>query len=115
MKLNAIQEMGYDEFALRSTMNMPSRLYRYYPDVASNEKPLVKQLIILFRHWKIILFFSNHRQNLMMYTILIYILIISRFQKEVRLTSRLNHPNIIKIVAQDTTGDRKYYIILIRI
>lgn len=38
MKLNAIQEMGYDEFALRSTMNMPSRLYRYYPDVASNEK-----------------------------------------------------------------------------
>lgn len=35
---------------------------------------------------------------------------ISRFQKEVRLTSRLNHPNIIKIVAQDTTGDRKYYI-----
>ncbi|WP_408609821.1 protein kinase [Lachnoclostridium edouardi] len=40
---------------------------------------------------------------------------ISRFQKEVRLTSRLNHPNIIKIVAQDTTGDRKYYIILIRI
>ena len=38
MKLNAIQEMGYDEFALRSKMNMPSRLYKYYPDVASNEK-----------------------------------------------------------------------------
>ena len=35
---------------------------------------------------------------------------ILRFQKEVRLTSRLNHPNVIRIVAYDTTGERKYYI-----
>lgn len=37
-------------------------------------------------------------------------LAILRFQKEVRLTSRLNHPNVIRIVAFDTVGDRKYYI-----
>ena len=33
-----------------------------------------------------------------------------RFQKEVRLTSRLNHPNVIRIIAYDTIGSRKYYI-----
>lgn len=33
-----------------------------------------------------------------------------RFQKEVRLTSRLNHPNVIRIIAYDTEGERKYYI-----
>lgn len=38
MKLNEIQEMGYDEFALRSKINMPSRLYRYYPDIESTDK-----------------------------------------------------------------------------
>jgi len=35
---------------------------------------------------------------------------ILRFQKEVRLTSRLNHPNVIKIVTYDTTSEQKYYI-----
>lgn len=35
---------------------------------------------------------------------------ILRFQKEVRLTSRLNHPNVIRIVAYDTMGESKYYI-----
>ena len=33
-----------------------------------------------------------------------------RFQKEVRLTSRLNHPNVIRIIAYDTMGEKKYYI-----
>ena len=33
-----------------------------------------------------------------------------RFQKEVRLTSRLNHPNVIRIIACDTEGENKYYI-----
>lgn len=33
-----------------------------------------------------------------------------RFQKEVRLTSRLNHPNVVRVVAYDTTGEQKYYI-----
>lgn len=33
-----------------------------------------------------------------------------RFQKEVRLISRLNHPNVIKIIGYDTSGDKKYYI-----
>ncbi len=33
-----------------------------------------------------------------------------RFQKEIRLTSRLDHPNVIRIVTYNTTGDKKYYI-----
>lgn len=32
MNLNEIQNMGYDEFSLRSKINMPLRLYRYYPN-----------------------------------------------------------------------------------
>ncbi len=35
---------------------------------------------------------------------------IERFKKEIRLTRRLAHPNIIKIIAYDAEGDRKYYI-----
>ncbi len=38
MNLNEIQEMGYDEFALRSKINIPLRLYRYYPNIESNDK-----------------------------------------------------------------------------
>lgn len=33
-----------------------------------------------------------------------------RFKKEIRLTMRLSHPNIIKVVAYDADGVRKYYI-----
>ena len=33
MALDEIQNMGYDEFALRSKINMPLRLYRYYPNL----------------------------------------------------------------------------------
>lgn len=35
MNLNEIHEMGYDEFAFRSKINVPLRLYRYYPNIAS--------------------------------------------------------------------------------
>lgn len=38
MKLNEIQNMGYDEFSLRSKINMPLRLYRYYPNKKSKNK-----------------------------------------------------------------------------
>ncbi len=33
-----------------------------------------------------------------------------RFAKEIRLITRLSHPNIIKIIAFNTDGDRKFYI-----
>lgn len=33
-----------------------------------------------------------------------------RFKKEIRLTRRLAHPNIVKIIAYDADNDRKYYI-----
>lgn len=36
--------------------------------------------------------------------------IVLRFQKEVRLTKRLNHPNIIKIISYNVDKERKYYI-----
>ena len=32
MRLSEIQEMGYNKFAFRSRINVPQRLYRYYPD-----------------------------------------------------------------------------------
>lgn len=35
---------------------------------------------------------------------------IDRFKKEIRLTMRLSHPNIIKIIAYDADGSRKWYI-----
>lgn len=35
---------------------------------------------------------------------------VDRFKKEIRLTMRLSHPNIIKIVAYDADGNRKWYI-----
>lgn len=38
MSLKEIQEMGYDEFALRSKINMPLRLYRYYPNTVRQEE-----------------------------------------------------------------------------
>ena len=38
MKLSEVQKMGYDEFALHSKVNMPLRLYRYYPDIESKDK-----------------------------------------------------------------------------
>ena len=36
--------------------------------------------------------------------------IVLRFQKEVRLTNRLNHPNIIKIISYSVDKDRRFYI-----
>lgn len=36
--------------------------------------------------------------------------IVLQLLKEVRLTSRLNHPNVIRIIACDTEGENKYYI-----
>ena len=33
-----------------------------------------------------------------------------RFKKEIRLTMRLSHPNIIKIISYDADGSRKWYI-----
>ena len=37
MNLNEIQNMGWDEFAIRSKFNMPLRLYRYFPDVEKKD------------------------------------------------------------------------------
>ena len=37
MPLAEIHSMGYDEFALRSKINMPLRLYRYYPNIVNND------------------------------------------------------------------------------
>ena len=33
-----------------------------------------------------------------------------RFKKEIRLTTKLSHPNIVKIIGYNADGDRKYYI-----
>ncbi len=38
MSLNEIQNMGYDEFSLRAKINMPLRLYRYYPNKKGKDK-----------------------------------------------------------------------------
>ena len=38
MNLNEIQNMGYDEFSFRSKINMPLRLYRYYPNKKDIDK-----------------------------------------------------------------------------
>lgn len=35
---------------------------------------------------------------------------VDRFQKEIRLTMRLSHPNVIKIISYNVDGDRKWYI-----
>lgn len=44
MKLNEIQDMGYDEFSLRSKINMPLRLYRYYPNKRNRDKETGKEI-----------------------------------------------------------------------
>ena len=38
MNLDEIQNMGYDEFTLRAKINMPLRLYRYYPNKKVKDK-----------------------------------------------------------------------------
>ena len=43
MKLDEIQNMGCDEFSLRSKINMPLRLYRYYPDRTIVDKRTKKE------------------------------------------------------------------------
>lgn len=35
---------------------------------------------------------------------------IQRFEREVRLLSRLNHPNIVKIIAGNLVADQKFYV-----
>ena len=35
---------------------------------------------------------------------------IQRFEREVRLLSRLNHPNIVKIIASNLVADQKFYV-----
>lgn len=32
MKLDEVQNMGYDEFSLRTKVNMPLKLYKYFPN-----------------------------------------------------------------------------------
>lgn len=32
MNLNDVQSMGYDEFNMRAKMNMPPKLYKYFPN-----------------------------------------------------------------------------------
>lgn len=44
MKLDEIQNMGYDEFSLRSKINMPLRLYRYYPNTEFQDKETGKKV-----------------------------------------------------------------------
>lgn len=38
MNLDDIQKMGYDEFSFRSKLNMPLKLYRYYPNKVDKGK-----------------------------------------------------------------------------
>lgn len=44
MDLYEIQNMGYDEFSLRSKINMPLRLYRYYPNKKNRDKETGEEL-----------------------------------------------------------------------
>lgn len=44
MKLDEIQNMGYDEFSLRSKINMPLHLYRYYPNTITKDKETGKEV-----------------------------------------------------------------------
>lgn len=37
VRLDKLQNMGYKEFALRSKLNMPLKLYKYYPNVIKDE------------------------------------------------------------------------------
>lgn len=76
MNLNEIQNMGYDEFSLRSKSNMPLRLYRYYPNKKVKDKKQAKKSITLFKHWKITRFFFRVRPSMTMYMIRISTLII---------------------------------------
>ena len=32
MNLTEVQNMGYDEFSMRAKMNMPLKLYKYFPN-----------------------------------------------------------------------------------
>lgn len=36
--LDEIEQMGYDEFGLRAKLNMPMKLYKYFPNIAKEEK-----------------------------------------------------------------------------
>lgn len=36
-KLEDIQKMGYEEFSYRARLNMPRKLYRYYPNKTNGE------------------------------------------------------------------------------
>ena len=44
IRLDDIQNMGYDEFSLRSKINMPLQLYRYYPDKTLIEQDTNKKI-----------------------------------------------------------------------
>lgn len=44
MKLDEIQNMGYDEFSLRSKINMPLHLYRYYPNTITKDQETGKEI-----------------------------------------------------------------------
>ena len=37
MNLNEIQNMGCQEFGVRSKLNMPLKLYRYFPNIIKKE------------------------------------------------------------------------------
>lgn len=39
MQLDEIQNMGYEEFSLRSKVHMPSKFYRYFPNTVKDGKP----------------------------------------------------------------------------
>ena len=51
MNLTEVQNMGYDEFSMRAKMNMPLKLYKYFPNrltelvrlVDKTEKPIVDE------------------------------------------------------------------------
>lgn len=44
MKLDEIQNMGYDKFSFRSKINMPLHLYRYYPNTITKDKETGKEV-----------------------------------------------------------------------
>ena len=43
MKLEEIQKMGFHEFALRSKINMPLKLYKYYPNILKEDDDGIKR------------------------------------------------------------------------
>lgn len=44
MNLAEVQRMGYDKFSLRSKINMPPRLYRYFPDSVFRDEKTSKEI-----------------------------------------------------------------------